>query len=139
MYIRLLHFFTAMNFGPITSTSGCFRIHFTGYLRISSLRTAGPPVLAIAPQESTRIQTGRTAQFTCVASGYPSPEFSWTMDGDQLANGSQVTIFTDVVSEGGVLFVVSILELCSVTVDDSGMYSCIAANTNGNVSARFDV
>ena len=38
---------------------------------------------------------------------------------------TQVTIYEELVTEGGLTFVQSILELCSVETMDSGEYSCI--------------
>ena len=37
---------------------------------------------------------------------------------------TQVTIYKELVTEGGLTFVQSILELCSVETMDSGEYSC---------------
>ena len=38
---------------------------------------------------------------------------------------AQITIYEELVTEGGLTFVQSILELCSVETMDSGEYSCI--------------
>ena len=41
------------------------------------------------------------------------------------------------VTENGVTFVQSILELCSTEEADAGQYSCFAENTLGNDTASF--
>ena len=41
-------------------------------------------------------------------------------------------------TEGDLTFVKSILEVCSVEVDDSGIYSCFADNEFGNDTANFE-
>ena len=73
----------------------------------------------------------------CVASGDPSPSISWNRGDTVLNNDSRVTIYEDLVTENGVTFVWSILELCSAEEADAGQYSCIADNTFGNDTASF--
>ena len=41
--------------------------------------------------------------------------------------------------EGGERFVTSVLEVCSVGQSDAGEYSCVAANSRGNSSAKIEL
>ena len=72
-----------------------------------------------------------------MASGDPSPSISWNRGDTVLNNDSRVTIYEDLVTENGVTFVWSILELCSAEEADAGQYSCFADNTFGNDTASF--
>ena len=54
-----------------------------------------------------------------------------------LNNNSRVTIYEELVTENGVTFVRSILELCNLEEADAGQYSCFANNTIGNDTASF--
>ena len=45
-----------------------------------------------------------------------------------LTNDSRVVTFMDVVTEGGVVFTRSILQLCGVSKDDEALYTCVASN-----------
>ena len=72
-----------------------------------------------------------------MASGDPNPAISWNRGGTVLNNDSRVTIYEKLVTESGVKFVQSILELCSAEEADAGQYSCFADNTIGNDTASF--
>lgn len=52
-------------------------------------------------------------------------------------NDTRVTITTELMTENGVIFVQSTLELYSVEQVDIGQYSCFANNTIGNDTAPF--
>ena len=54
-------------------------------------------------------------------------------------NQNLSSIYSEQIENSGMLFTLSILELCSVEVDDSGTYSCQAVNSAGNDSVEFDV
>ena len=54
-------------------------------------------------------------------------------------NQNLSSIYNEQFENSAGLFVTSILELCSVEVDDSGTYSCLATNFAGNDSFEFDV
>ena len=83
------------------------------------------------------MDTGNTINFVCVASGDPNPSISWNRGDTILNNDSRVTTFEDLVTEDGVTFVQSILELCSAEEADAGQYSCFADNTFGSHTASF--
>ena len=55
-------------------------------------------------------------------------------------NDSQrVAIYEEELEEGGIVFVQSILQICSAESDDAGVYSCIAENDVDNVTANFEL
>ena len=76
---------------------------------------------------------------TCVAYGLPTPEISWTVGGETLVNDTRVTIYNEIVEEGGVLFSSSVLEICSVELEDAGQYACVASNEEANDTVSFEL
>ena len=61
------------------------------------------------------------------------------MGGNDITNGTRVRVYSEVIVEGGVRFVSSILEVCSTARNDSGNYSCVASNSRGESSVSFRV
>ena len=53
--------------------------------------------------------------------------------------GASVQIYEEYIFEGGVYFTQSILELCSVTIEEEGEYSCVANDTVGTMAAYFNM
>ena len=93
--------------------------------------------IVIRPNQTIAVDAGNTVTFVCVASGDPNPSISWNRGDTVLNNDSRVTIYEDLVTENGVTFVRSILELCSAEEADAGQYSCFAENILGNDTASF--
>ena len=91
----------------------------------------------IRPNQTTTVDAGITITFVCVAYGDPNPSISWNRGDALLSNDSRVTIYEELVTENGMTFVQSILELCSAEEADGGQYSCFADNTLGNDTASF--
>ena len=91
----------------------------------------------IRPNQTTAVDAGNTITFACVAYGDPNPSISWNRGDTLLSNDSRVTIYEELVTENGVTFVQSILEMCSAEEADGGQYSCFADNTLGNDTASF--
>ena len=73
----------------------------------------------------------------CVGTGYPLPSISWSFENNLLQNGSRITITEEVIEENGLSFVQSILEVCSVSLLDAGLYQCTVANRLVNDSVYF--
>ena len=94
--------------------------------------------IVIAPPNS-EVSEGNTIVLTCVAFGVPNPDISWTANGVTLSNESRITVYSELVEEGGVMFVSSMLEICSVGVDDAGRYSCMASYGERNDTIMFNV
>jgi len=75
------------------------------------------------------LEEGNNVALACVGYGQPQVEISWSTGGETLLNSSSVAIYEREFDHDGILFKESILELCSVTVEDSGDYTCIISNT----------
>ncbi|XP_035731509.1 Down syndrome cell adhesion molecule-like protein Dscam2 isoform X36 [Vespa mandarinia] len=96
-----------------------------------------PPQIRQAFTEET-LQPGPSMFLKCVASGNPTPEITWELDGKRLSNtergqvGQYVTVNGDVVSH---------LNISSIHTNDGGLYKCIAASKVGSAehSARLNV
>ena len=82
----------------------------------------------------TAVDAGYTITLACVAYGDPHPSISWNRGDTPLSNDSRVTIYEELVTENGITFMQSILELCSAEVVDAGLYS---SNTLGNDTTSF--
>ena len=95
-----------------------------------------PPEIVIAPP-NTSIPVGNTALFSCVAIGYPPPSVFWVTGDGVLYNSSRITIENTVIVQGGVIFVHSILEICSVESEDENYYTCVANNSVGYNQSSF--
>ena len=105
------------------------------------LTVAGAPVqIVLRPVNLTEIPDGDTVLLTCVASGDQPLNISWSREGSVLMNDSQrITIYEEEVEEGGIVFVQSILQICSAESDDAGIYNCTAENDVDNVTANFEL
>ncbi|TGZ63952.1 hypothetical protein CRM22_006631 [Opisthorchis felineus] len=70
------------------------------------------------------IQEGSSVKLTCTADGNPTPQMTWYKDGYELRRGGgNYEIET--------MLGISSLELYSCTEDDSGRYTCVAKNSQG--------
>ncbi|XP_031786534.1 Down syndrome cell adhesion molecule-like protein Dscam2 isoform X10 [Nasonia vitripennis] len=96
-----------------------------------------PPQIRSAFHEET-LQPGPSVYLKCTASGNPTPEITWELDGKRLSNterfqvGQYVTVNGDVVSN---------LNISSIHTNDGGLYKCIASSKVGSAehSARLNV
>lgn len=61
----------------------------------------------------------------CVASGNPTPEITWELDGKRLSNTDRLQVGQYVTVNGDV---VSHLNISSIHNNDGGLYKCIAAS-----------
>lgn len=99
-----------------------------------------PATIAIAPSD-TEATINSTIFFTCVAYGDPIPSISWFIDSERLyndTNSSSLLIFTELFDiNGEYLFVHSILQLCGVTGDNEGLYTCVAENNVNYTQSEF--
>ncbi|XP_060535010.1 cell adhesion molecule Dscam2 isoform X1 [Cylas formicarius] len=96
-----------------------------------------PPVLLYSFIEQT-LQPGPAVSLKCSASGNPTPQISWLLDGFSLPShgrfviGQYVTVHGDVISH---------VNISHVMVEDGGEYTCTAENRAGKSShsARLNV
>ena len=94
--------------------------------------------IVLAPDDA-EVTVGNTVIFTCVALATPLLEVVWTASGETLDNESdpRVSVYSDTLEQGGVTFIVSTLEVCSVEPEDEGLYSCVARQGVRNMTAYF--
>ncbi|XP_031846326.1 cell adhesion molecule Dscam2 isoform X2 [Nomia melanderi] len=84
------------------------------------------------------MQQGPTVSLKCVATGNPTPHFSWSLDGfplpqnDRFMIGQYVTVHGEVISH---------VNISAVRVEDGGEYRCSASNRVAKVhhSARLNI
>ncbi|XP_055962583.1 hemicentin-1 [Sorex fumeus] len=95
-----------------------------------SLRVLVPPSMdqATGTEDITVLQ-GSSASMTCFADGTPAPSVSWLRDNRPLRPDARVTI-----SSQGMA-----LQLLAAGIEDSGRYTCVAANEAGEVSRHFQL
>ncbi|XP_025268080.1 Down syndrome cell adhesion molecule-like protein Dscam2 isoform X20 [Camponotus floridanus] len=96
-----------------------------------------PPQIRPAFAEET-LQPGPSMFLKCVASGNPTPEITWELDGKRLSNTERLQVGQYVTVNGDV---VSHLNISSIHTNDGGLYKCIAASKVGAAehSARLNV
>ena len=83
------------------------------------------------------MDVGNTVNYVCVGYGESEdPTIMWKF-GEILTNDSSVTIYQKRVVVNNLTFIQSILELCSVRVEDAGTYFCSAVNSVGNSTSNF--
>ena len=109
-------------------------------LTIHTCVSSEPPTIAIKPSD-TNAPYNSTVLLTCVVGEEDRiTNIFWQKDSESISDSSgSVQVFGDVVMEGGVNFTRSILQLCSVTFEEEGTYSCVANNSAGTTSANFSV
>lgn len=108
-------------------------------LNLTKCHYAEPAEIVIRPPNQTEVVSGRTVVFTCVSRGMPTPSFNWSRDGNILSDDSRISIYEEVLVENGLTFIQSMLEVCSVSEEDAGEYSCTAGNEVGSETAVFEV
>lgn len=75
---------------------------------------------------------GETAVLACAGYGEPSSDITWTRNGVEVS--PNITVTQDDVVFGTRAFSRSLLQLCSVEMEDSGAYTCVVGNGNVSVS-----
>lgn len=86
--------------------------------------TVEPPLIRHSFGEQT-LRSGPSLRLKCVASGNPTPDIVWLLDGDKLNSGERLQIGQFVTADGNVE---SHLNISSVHTNDGGLYSCIASS-----------
>lgn len=98
-----------------------------------------PAEIVIRPPNVT-VEIGEGLTLACVAFGSPLPQITWYIDGFLLHNGSSnVLIYESLLQQGNLSFTQSILELCPVTLENAGEFSCRASNSHGDHTIVFQV
>ena len=101
---------------------------------------AEPPQLVITPNSTFEVDAGATVTYVCVGFSQDEPPSIFWRFGDELLSNetsSLVTVYESQVEGNNLVFTESILELCSVDVENAGMYSCTANNSIGSSNSTF--
>ena len=85
------------------------------------------------------VEAGSSVVLTCVGIGDPRPSVTWSNEGVSLSTSSRISINQELVTENGVEYVQSILEICSAEEADGGQYTCIVGNALNNASVDFEL
>lgn len=99
----------------------------THYLLVIFLGTEMPSFLK-TPMDLT-IRTGAMARLECAAEGHPAPQISWQKDGGTDFPAARERRM-HVMPEDDVFFI------ANVKIEDMGIYSCMAQNIAGGLSAN---
>ena len=101
---------------------------------------AEPPQLVITPNSTFEVDVGATVTYVCVGFSRDDPPSIFWRFGDELLSNetsSLVTVYESQVEGNNLVFTESILELCSVELENDGMYSCTANNSRGSNRSNF--
>ena len=98
------------------------------------------PELVVTPNSTFEVDAGATVTYVCVGfSQDEPPNILWQFGDELLSNDTSdlVTVYESQIMQNGLNFTESILELCSVEVENAGNYSCTANNSRGSHSFGF--
>ena len=92
------------------------------------LITVGPMI--VTSLQTQNVTAGQSFTLTCNATGNPVPNIEWTLNGASIGirNSSETTI--KVIE--GLSSNTSVLEFSNATINDTGIYQCIATNVASN-------
>ena len=96
--------------------------------------------MVITPNASIEVDAGTTVTYVCVGYGEDEPpNIIWEFGDQLLSNDTSplVTVYDSELLENRLVFSQSILELCSVEVENAGEYSCTANNSRGSNTSTF--
>ena len=102
--------------------------------------TDSAPVI-VESFKSVTLKKGEAVTLKCSATGSPAPTLNWFLDGDQIFPNRGRFPINSFGVPGDTRSVVSYVNISRAQVDDSGMWSCEAANSAGSVifSERLNV
>lgn len=87
----------------------------------------------------TTLAEGETAILACVGYSQPYVEVTWMHRGAPVMNSSLVTTYQEDTVEMGLPFRQSFLQLCSVSLANSGEYTCIVTNGLSSVNSTVQL
>jgi hemicentin len=90
----------------------------------SSPRIVNPSV----DQSTADLVVGSSLLVHCLATGVPDPLIHWERAGLRIPSNDSLGVFT-----------VGTLRINSVTMEDSGRYTCVASNVAGEDRTNYDV
>ena len=87
----------------------------------------------------TSVDVGDNVLLICVGYGQPSVSITWSRNGQEIANGSNVYVTEEDVELGGRVFRQSFLRLCGLQTCQSGIYNCSINNGISTVKSYTSV
>nr|XP_042708588.1 leucine-rich repeats and immunoglobulin-like domains protein 2 isoform X2 [Chrysemys picta bellii] len=127
-YTTVLHLFN-VNFTDEGKYQCIVTNHFgSNYSNKAKLTVNELPSFLKTPMDLT-IRTGAMARLECAAEGHPSPQISWQKDGGTDFPAARERRM-HVMPEDDVFFI------ANVKIEDMGLYSCMAQNIAGGLSAN---
>ncbi|XP_071073296.1 leucine-rich repeats and immunoglobulin-like domains protein 2 isoform X4 [Dasypus novemcinctus] len=127
-YISVLHLFN-VNFTDEGKYQCIATNHFgSNYSHKAKLTVNEMPSFLKTPMDLT-IRTGAMARLECAAEGHPVPQISWQKDGGTDFPAARERRM-HVMPEDDVFFI------ANVKIEDMGIYSCMAQNIAGGLSAN---
>ncbi|XP_032737299.1 leucine-rich repeats and immunoglobulin-like domains protein 2 isoform X1 [Lontra canadensis] len=127
-YTSVLHLFN-VNFTDEGRYQCIVTNHFgSNYSQKAKLTVNEMPSFLKTPMDLT-IRTGAMARLECAAEGHPAPQISWQKDGGTDFPAARERRM-HVMPEDDVFFI------ANVKIEDMGVYSCMAQNIAGGLSAN---
>ncbi|XP_062960499.1 leucine-rich repeats and immunoglobulin-like domains protein 2 isoform X1 [Cynocephalus volans] len=127
-YTSVLHLFN-VNFTDEGKYQCIVTNHFgSNYSQKARLTVNEMPSFLKTPMDLT-IRTGAMARLECAAEGHPAPQISWQKDGGTDFPAARERRM-HVMPEDDVFFI------ANVKIEDMGIYSCMAQNIAGGLSAN---
>lgn len=87
--------------------------------------------------DDTTLPQGESILLSCVGFGLPYADVTWSRNGAPLMLSTSVSTFEEDLIEGGRTYRRSSLQLCSVTMEDSGSYDCYVTNGEDTVNSSI--
>ena len=87
--------------------------------------SAVPPEMP-RPHDEYTVIVDNPVLMSCEVTGIPAPQITWTTHGDDVADVKDASTF-HVLANGA-------LKIDHVTIENSGMYECVATNVAGNAT-----
>lgn len=110
----------------------------TGRIGVNASTAGKSPRVVVSSDTTSQVSLNSTALITCIAYGDPVPTITWTKDSMQLMNTTEsddgVIIYNTVESQGDLVFARSVLQVCFVDDDETGVYSCVATSSLGRAT-----
>ena len=87
--------------------------------------------------ENSSIAEGETGLLACVGSGVPTVNITWMRNGQVILNliSPQISISDEHAFLVGTVFTQSFLQICGVSMEDAGDYTCVVSNGQHSASS----
>lgn len=91
----------------------------------------------MAVSSNTTLEEGEATLLACVGYGPEGINVTWYRDGMSEMNSSLISTYQNDIMILGRTFTQTFLELCSVSMEDAGLYTCVV--TNGDITMTSSV